>query len=151
MNYKKESIFCLKCQGWNHIASECIKRYNLCGTCGEEGHQTSTCKAIGKQFCISCKTDNHPSWAMHCPTFIRKCKEFDQKHPENSLLFYPSQEPWLWAPELPKLEQQPHHPPAQAPIQYKPGSQRLRQQQLRFERLKPQGSRMSSTRDPHWL
>jgi len=91
--YKKEPIRCLKCQGWNHIASECIRKHDLCGTCSEEGHRTSACKATDKTFCISCEMDNHPSWARHCPTFIRKCKEFDQKHPENNLLFYPLQEP----------------------------------------------------------
>ncbi|KAF8797817.1 hypothetical protein BYT27DRAFT_7039091, partial [Phlegmacium glaucopus] len=131
--YKKEPIRCLKCQGWNHIASECVKMTDTCGTCGK-GHRTSNCNVSGSHHCISCNTDDHPSWARDCPTFLRKCKEFDLKHPENGLPFYPSQEPWTWAPEPPRQEKWVvSGPRAQSPILTKTGSQRLRQQQLRFE------------------
>jgi len=109
--YKKEPIQCLKCQGWNHIASKCIRKMDLCGTCRKEGHRMSDCKAISKQHCVSCNSDDHPSWAQHCPTFVRKCREFDQKHPENGLPFYPLQEPWTWAHEPPKPDQQTTQPP----------------------------------------
>ena len=136
--YKRKPIRCLKCQHWNHIASECIRTTDLCGTCSEEGHRTSVCEATGKQFCISCKTNDHPSWARHCPTFTRKCKEFDQKHPENSLPFYPSQEPWSWAQDLPKPKQRLLWTSTlQIPVQQRAGTQRLCQQQLRFPKAPP--------------
>ncbi|KAF8802024.1 hypothetical protein BYT27DRAFT_7215721 [Phlegmacium glaucopus] len=32
--FKKEPIRCLKCQGWNHIAADCISNVDICGTCG---------------------------------------------------------------------------------------------------------------------
>ena len=94
--YKKEPIRCLKCQGWNHIAAECILNVDICRTCGARGHCTSTCTNTDTIHCRSCGTDNHTSWARDCPTFIRKCKEFDTKHPENDLPYYPSLEPWTW-------------------------------------------------------
>ncbi|KAF8805379.1 hypothetical protein BYT27DRAFT_7104838, partial [Phlegmacium glaucopus] len=99
--YKKEPIRCLKCQGWNHVAAECIKKTDVCG---KEGHRTSDCLTPDKQHCVSCNVDGHPSWARSCPTFARKCRDFDLKHPENNLPFYPSQEPWTWAPDPPRQE-----------------------------------------------
>ncbi|KAF8810026.1 hypothetical protein BYT27DRAFT_7222087 [Phlegmacium glaucopus] len=121
VKYKKEPIRCLKCQGWNYVASEC--------------HRTSGCTNQGRQHCVSCSTNDHPSWARDCPTFLRKCREFDLKHLENGLPFYPSQEPWTWAFEPPKskLWSGPN-PTDQIPIQSRAGSQCLRQQQLRFNR-----------------
>ncbi|KAF8811065.1 hypothetical protein BYT27DRAFT_7221740 [Phlegmacium glaucopus] len=101
--YKKEPIRCLKCQGWNHVASDCVKTTDTCGTCGK-GHRTSECTVSSAHHCISCSVNNHPSWARNCPTFLRKCKEFNLKHPENGLPFYPSQEPWTWALEPPRQE-----------------------------------------------
>ncbi|KAF8817021.1 hypothetical protein BYT27DRAFT_6955985, partial [Phlegmacium glaucopus] len=70
--YKKEPIRCLKCQGWNHVAAECIKKADICGTCGKDGHRTSDCLTPDKQHCVSCDVDGHPSWARSCPTFARK-------------------------------------------------------------------------------
>ncbi|KAF8802918.1 hypothetical protein BYT27DRAFT_7111218, partial [Phlegmacium glaucopus] len=134
--YKKEPIQCLKCQGWNHVAVECVKRTDTCGTCGKEGHQTSDCKELDKQHCISYDKDGHPSWARSCPTFTRKCREFDLKHPENGLPFYPSQEAWTWAAEPPRQEQWILPDPQElTPVVTKVGSQRLRQQQLRSEKV----------------
>lgn len=31
---KKEPTRCLKCQGYDHMAHECISSHNTCGTCG---------------------------------------------------------------------------------------------------------------------
>jgi len=149
--YKKEPIRCLKCQGWNHVASECIRKTDLCSTCGEDGHRTSACETVGRQHCTSCNSDDHPSWVRHCPTFVRKCGEFNQKHPENSLPFYPSQEQWMWAPDPPKPDQWGHRPVAkQVPIQQRAGAQRLHQQQLRFKKTSAQGNRTNSDDGLHW-
>jgi len=134
--YKKEPIRCLKCQGWNHLVSECIKKSDTCGTCGTDGHRTSECNNKDKHHCISCNTDDHSSWARNCPTFVRKCREFNLKHPENGLPFYPSQESWTWASEPPRAERWEHAGRLeQIPIRQKTSSQHLRQQQLRFEKI----------------
>ena len=98
--YKKEPIRCLKCQGWNHIAVECILNMDICGTCGMRGHHTSTCTNTNTTHCRSCGTDDHTSWDRDCPTFIKKCREFDAKHPENNLPYYPSTEPWTWSTSI---------------------------------------------------
>ena len=86
--YKKEPIHCLKCHGWNHIAAECTQSYDRCGTCKARDHCTSLCTS-SRMFCENCEMDDHTSWSRDCPTFVRKYKEFDAKHPENSLLLYP--------------------------------------------------------------
>ena len=96
LKYKKEPIRCLKCQGWNHIAAECILNVDICGTCGARGHCTSTCMTTNTTHCRSCGTDDHTSWDRDCPTFIIKCREFNVKHPENDLPYYPSMESWTW-------------------------------------------------------
>ena len=83
--YKKKPIRCLKCQGWNHIVVEFVSNKDLCGTCGTRGHRTSSCTSTNITQCRSCNADDHTSWARDCPTFIRKCQEYDTKHPENSL------------------------------------------------------------------
>ena len=134
--YKKEPIRCLKCHGWNHVASECVQTYDRCGSCGARDHRTSMCTDKSTLYCINCESHSHASWAKDCPVFVRKCKDFDNKHPENSLPYYPSTEPWTWAPNP--------LPPSDASMRYTPGPpppietrgatqrQRLRQQTLRF-------------------
>ncbi|KAF8816723.1 hypothetical protein BYT27DRAFT_7010626, partial [Phlegmacium glaucopus] len=96
LKHKKEPIRCLKCQGWNHVASECMSSTDICGTCGIRGHRTSSCDNSNATHCRSCDADDHTSWFRDCPTFIRKCKEYNSKHPENDLPYYPSLEPWTW-------------------------------------------------------
>lgn len=130
--YKKEPIRCLKCQGWNHVAAECTQEEDSCGTCGTKGHRTSACTS-NTHFCINCDSEGHTSWSRDCPTFIRKCHEFDLKHPENKLPYYPSNDPWTWATDLQPpeaaLAPKPAPPP---PIRNRPGTQRLRQRELTF-------------------
>lgn len=130
--YKKEPIRCLKCQGWNHIAAECVQDTDRCGTCGTRGHRTSAC-TNNVQFCVNCESGGHTSWSRECPTFVRKCHEFDIKHPENALPYYPSTEPWTWAtdpqPPDPTQVSNPAPPP---PIRNRPATQKLRQRELNF-------------------
>jgi hypothetical protein len=61
---KKEPIRCLKCQGWDHVASECVisKEVNVCGTCGGRDHWTSKCVQQGTIYCTSCRAHDHTSW-----------------------------------------------------------------------------------------
>jgi hypothetical protein len=84
-------------------------------------------------YCVNCEVNDHTSWSRECPMFMRKCRKFDIKHPENSLPYYPSSEPWTLAAEPQPLE------PEQAcrlfpppPIETQAATQRLRQQRLNF-------------------
>jgi hypothetical protein len=109
---KKEPLRCLKCHRWNHVAANCDKDVNVCGTCGNTDHQTRDCQNKETQRCISCGTNNHPSWDWNCPTFLKKCEEQNTHLLENNMPFFPTQEPWTWAKTPP-----PTHlaPVAQAP------------------------------------
>ncbi|EDR12593.1 uncharacterized protein LACBIDRAFT_323169 [Laccaria bicolor S238N-H82] len=46
---KKEPIRCLKCQGWDHVALECViaKEVNVCGTCGGDHWTRQTLTQAG--------------------------------------------------------------------------------------------------------
>ena len=95
---KKDPIRCLKCQGWNHHAHECVSVADKCGNCAE-GHRTSQCPTPHHRKCVSCNTDDHASWSRHCPTYIRKREECNSRNPKNSLQFFPTSEPWTWTPK----------------------------------------------------
>jgi len=156
LKHKKEPIRCLKCQGWNHIAAECVSNTDICGTCGMRGHQTSACTSENVTHCVSCDTDDHTSWSRDCPTFVRKCSEFNSKHPENDLPFYPSTESWTWAtgppPSAVPNRYRMDRPP---PIQQTAPFQRLRQQPPCFgpqisdnPRPNPPAREVGSDQDP---
>ncbi|PPQ87141.1 hypothetical protein CVT25_000283 [Psilocybe cyanescens] len=97
---KKEPIRCLKCQGYNHIARECINDYDTCGNCANRTHKTENCTSQSKK-CVACgdQGEGHTSWDRNCPTFHRKCQQFDANHPENAIPFFPDTEPWTWTAE----------------------------------------------------
>ena len=92
---KKEPTRCLKCQGWNHFAKECLEDHDTCGNCAEH-HRTNLCPTPTKKVCTSCKTDTHASWSRTCPVFLRKTEECNRCFPENALTFIPSSDPWTW-------------------------------------------------------
>ena len=91
---RREPVRCLKCQGYNHVANECIIRRDVCARCGG-GHRTNECTESTLR-CTPCDTSGHASNDRTCPTFLRKCMEHDAKNPENQLPFYPSVEAWTW-------------------------------------------------------
>jgi hypothetical protein len=140
---KKEPIRCLKCQGWDHVASECLitsKEVNVCGTCGGRDHWTSKCTNQGATYCTSCRTHDHTSWNHGCPTFLRKIEDLNARDPANDLPFFPAKEAWTWAPSFPSHG----HQVPQAEFTINPaqtGSQRerYRQTQLGFEPIAPGG------------
>ena len=66
---RREPIRCLKCQGWNHFAKDCIEEKDTCGNCAGP-HRTSSCLTSEKE-CVSCKSKEHASWSRTCPTFLR--------------------------------------------------------------------------------
>jgi hypothetical protein len=96
---KREPTRCLKCQGWNHFAKECMEEKDTCGNCAKE-HRTSDCPTPLSKRCVSCKTDDHASWSRECPTFIRKQDDLNNRNPENTLQFIPTSDPWTWTATL---------------------------------------------------
>jgi hypothetical protein len=93
---KKEPIRCLFCSRFGHERRDCAFESPRCGRCTDT-HETNTCTASPAQFkCVNC-SGNHPSYSRDCPAFIDRCRQTDSRRPENSLVFYPTDEPWTWA------------------------------------------------------
>ena len=90
---KQEPTQCMKCRRWGHFANECLAEKDTCGTCGGE-HRTNSCTEAEKRFCASCETDTHASWDRKCPEFAKKCTWYDQKHPDNLLKYFPTDDGW---------------------------------------------------------
>ena len=90
---KYEPVQCMKCRGWGHFAGNCTAEKDTCGTCGGD-HRTISCKTTSKVFCVTCKSSSHPSWDRNCPEFVRRCAIYDEKNPENGLVFYPTDQDW---------------------------------------------------------
>lgn len=91
-----DPVRCLKCQGYNHFAKECVVNHDICGHCGERGHRTSACTNTTKVHCTSCNMDDHPSYDRYCPTFLRKVADKNSITPENNLPFIQTDEAWTW-------------------------------------------------------
>ena len=133
---KKEPIRCLKCQGWDHVASECTisKEVNVCGTCRGRDHWTSKCTQQSVTYCSSCRANDHTSWDRGCPTFLRKIEDLNARDPANDLPFFPAKESWTWSPSYPSQGRR--VPPAEIqinPAQHASQRNRYRQTQLNFE------------------
>jgi hypothetical protein len=90
---KQEPSQCMKCRRWGHFASDCNASKDTCGTCGGE-HRSSDCSESEKRYCVSCKTNAHASWDRNCPEFTRRCDWYDEKNPDNTLKFFPTDDAW---------------------------------------------------------
>ena len=90
---KQEPLQCLKCRGWEHKAQTCEASLNTCGTCGEN-HRTSDCTNKGNLHCVLCKSNAHTSWDRTCLEFIRWCAIYNERHPENSMVYFPTDKDW---------------------------------------------------------
>ena len=88
---KQEPIRCLRCQGWNHLAGDCVVMISKCSNCAAcaEHHMAEDCNDPRKRRCISCNVDGHASWSRECPTFLRKVKDYNLRNPNNLLPFFP--------------------------------------------------------------
>ncbi|KAG1790544.1 uncharacterized protein HD556DRAFT_1213301, partial [Suillus plorans] len=84
---KREPIRCAKCQRYGHIARDCIQHHDTCANCTEE-HRTSECTNKDLTRCVSCKTDNHASWARTCPELERRCTDLDSRDQGNTMPYY---------------------------------------------------------------
>ena len=61
--------------------------------------------------CILCgKDSNHPSSARTCLTFMRKCDNFDEHYPENTMPCFPTDNPAMWVLHPKKLSWAPPAP-----------------------------------------
>jgi hypothetical protein len=96
---KKEPTRCLKCQGWNHQAYECVELHDRCGNCAED-HRTDQCPHPHRTRCVSCDSDDHASWNRRCPTYLRKVSDCDSRNPENLLQFFLTTESWTWTAQV---------------------------------------------------
>jgi hypothetical protein len=95
---KREPTRCLKCQGWNHLAKECLEEHDRCSNCGD-GHRANKCRSETR-YCVSCRSNDHASWSRACLAFIRKTEDFNSRNPDNSLQFFPTADSWTWSPSF---------------------------------------------------
>ena len=91
---RREPTRCLKCQGWNHFAKDCMEDKDTCGNCAGT-HRTSSC-TVEERACASCKTSGHASWSRTCPAFTKRLAEFNVRNPDNSLQYFPTTDVWTW-------------------------------------------------------
>lgn len=99
---KREPLQCLKCRNWEHKAQACEAPVDTCGTCGEN-HRTSDCTNKANLYCVSCKSNAHASWDRSCPEFLRRCAIYDERHPENSMVYFPTEHDWTLATRPSKI------------------------------------------------
>ena len=93
---RKEPIQCLKCQQFSHEQRHCTAVMAHCAKC-TCAHKTEECNAPRRGYeCVNCGC-HHPSYDRFCQSFLDKCVQLDARCPENSLTFYPTDEPWTWA------------------------------------------------------
>jgi len=91
---KREPIRCLKCQGHNHVANECIIQRDICAKCGDS-HRTSSCD-MSILYCTPCGARGHASSTRIAPPSSGNAWNSTPKTPKNTLPFFPSTEPWTW-------------------------------------------------------
>jgi len=114
---KREPIRCAKCQHYGHIARDCINRSDTCANCAE-AHRTAECQDKKKKHCVSCNSSAHASWDRNCPEFKSRCIKLDERYVENTMPYFPTDEPWTHVLTPSKPEQQTNHSQAnQTPSQ----------------------------------
>lgn len=134
---KSEPLRCLKCQTYGHLAKDCSEKDDRCATCAQTGHRSAACTVTqaSERRCVTCDQKGHASWERTCPAFTKRCEDLDKKHLENSLPYFPSDEPWTWlpTPSPPNHTQGGAHqgsplPGPPPPINFRRGTQRERRQ-----------------------
>ena len=78
------------------LVRECLEMFSTCSNCAER-HKTAKCTHLHKTRCESCKSDDHASWSRDCLTLLRRVEDFNDRNPENILLFFPTADPWSWS------------------------------------------------------
>lgn len=109
---RKEPIRCLKCQRFGHERRDCRDDSPTCAKCAGS-HDTNECKSPRENYnCANCHR-SHASFNRDCAKFWEKCREMDQRCPENALAFYPTDEQWTWV--IGDFSTNPHPPPPPPP------------------------------------
>jgi len=113
---KREPLRCLKCQRWGHMAKNCTEEKDTCGTCGGE-HCHTSCNSYRTLYCVNCRSPSHSSTDKECPEYKSQLKALNARTPENSMPYFPTEEPWMQValppkPSGPITPSQPH--PAEA-------------------------------------
>ena len=106
---RQEPLQCLKCRGWEHKAQDCQAQTETCGTCGED-HRTNNCQNKNKLYCASCRTNEHASWDRSCPEFLRRCANYDLRHPENDMVYFPTEQDWTLTSRPHRIPQEERFP-----------------------------------------
>lgn len=128
---RKEPLRCAKCQRFNHIARNCQATEDTCGTCGGS-HRTAACNSFHTTRCVNCHSLKHTSWSRSCPEFTKRCREIDEKHPENRMPYFPTDHAWTQVIR-PAKPAKSSTPPASPPRRSQdPHSGTLRQTTINF-------------------
>jgi hypothetical protein len=90
---KSEPKQCMKCRKWGHFTAECMEEKDACGNCIED-HHTKDCPDKNRRYCVSCQNNSHVSWDRNCPEFKCRVEQMDESHPENTLMYFPTDEEW---------------------------------------------------------
>ncbi|KIK20054.1 hypothetical protein PISMIDRAFT_84786, partial [Pisolithus microcarpus 441] len=93
---KKEPVCCAKCQHWGHIACDCMAALDTCSGCGGP-HRSTACDHPNCKFCVSCESSSHSSSSQECPELAKHSIALNTKHPDNTLPYFPTAEPWMQA------------------------------------------------------
>lgn len=109
---RKEPMRCLRCHRYGHFAADCQSIHDTCGTCGHN-HKTIDCDRENSRWCVTCDSTEHSSWDRFCPAFTRRCEEMDERYVENSMPYFPTNEPWTLVSAPPK---QPKYRPSGSEI-----------------------------------
>ena len=52
------------------------------------------CNSKDTLYCISCKNNDHTSWDRSCLEFRRRCVIYDERHPKNNMVYFPTEQDW---------------------------------------------------------
>jgi hypothetical protein len=140
---KFEPLQCLKCCKWEHKAQACEAQTDTCGTCGAD-HRTNTCKDKNSLYCASCQTNSHASWDRTCPEFRRRCDIYNERYPENNMVYFPTEEDWTLTP-IPSRVQPEERFPKKFAVNSLPVTNRSQSRPVvRLPQGNPSGSRGST-------
>jgi hypothetical protein len=70
----------------------------------------NTCNNKGNLFCISCKTTEHTSWDRTCPEFCRCCDSYNERYPENNMVYFPTEQNWMLMTRPSRIPIEEHFP-----------------------------------------
>lgn len=145
---RKEPIRCLRCQRFGHERRSCTSNNAYCAKCTGT-HETNTCRVPREDYkCVNC-FKSHPSYDRDCTKFWEKCHQMDRRCPENSLAYYPTDEPWTWVTAVQNVAAHPPPPQTNPPPPHPQTRQRLKQTLLTGSNNTPLGTNHTQTQQSH--